>query len=330
MSCKMRLALCLLFMAVCCRVAYAQQPVPPDPTTIQSVLTPLPQQHISVLDSVVLATKAHEKFVLDSLSMLFIKAPDAAMHREYVQRVLQDNLFSGTNFLNIPAKKKIFVREGHPRETRDQWVIVLIIGLLLYTGLLNIVLNKDVKNVLQSFYRKRVVLQAGKDEGYINFWSFVGLFLLFGLTFGLFLYQVCGYYNRYFTISGVRLFVSLSFIILALFAIKFVVLKIIGFIFDINRLVSEYVSVLYLTYFNTAFIFLPVAVCFCLLDAKFVPYLLGIAILLLVMVFVWLFLRSSVNIISNFRFHKFYLFIYLCALEICPVLILIKALIYKM
>ncbi|MES2429170.1 MAG: DUF4271 domain-containing protein, partial [Bacteroidota bacterium] len=28
----------------------------------------------------------------------------------------------------------------------------------------------------------------------------------------------------------------------------------------------------------------------------------------------------------NFRFHKFYLFIYLCALEICPILILIKAL----
>jgi len=325
----MRFAFCLLLMAVCCPAIYAQQQVPPGVVPIQSILTPAPQQHISVLDSVVLATRAHEKFVIDSLSMLFIKAPDSAMHREYVLRVLKDNLFTGTSFLDIPQKKKSAVREGHHREARDQWIIVLIIGLLLYTGLLNIVLNKDVKNVLQSFYRKRVVLQAGKDEGYINFWSFVGLFLLFGVTFGLFLYQVCGYYNRYFTISGVRLFVSLSFIILALFAIKFVVLKIIGFIFDINRLVSEYVSVLYLTYFNIAFIFLPVAVCFSLLDAKFVPYLLGIAILLLMMVFVWLFLRSSANIISNFRFHKFYLFIYLCALEICPVLILIKALIYK-
>jgi hypothetical protein len=152
------------------------------------------------------------------------------------------------------------------------------------------------------------------------------LFLLFGFTFGLFLYQLAAYYNVYYSISGVRLFVFLSVLIIALFAVKFLALKIIGFIFDINKLVSEYVSILYLTYFNIAFVFLPVALCFSLLDAKYVPYLLAMAIGLIVIIFTWLYLRSSVSIISNFRFHKFYLFVYLCALEICPVLILIKAL----
>src|SRR5471030_945468 len=197
----MRFAFCLLLMAVCCPAIYAQQ-LPPDPTTIQSVLTPHPpQQHLSVLDSVVLATKAHEKFMLDSLSIRFIKAPDSAMQREYVQRMLHDSLFTGTNFLAAAKNKKSNVREGHHRETLDQWVIVLIIGLLLYTGLLNIVLNKDVKNVLRSFYSKRIVLQAGKDEGYINFWSFVGLFLLFGVTFGLFLYQWSVYRSIYYSVS---------------------------------------------------------------------------------------------------------------------------------
>jgi Domain of unknown function (DUF4271) len=318
-------ALCLLFVVTCCRAVSAQQVEPLTPVSGQNILPP-PQRHISAFDSALLVAKARKKFITDSVFMQYIKAPDSAMNREFVKRILKERLYTGTTFLDIPHKAKGILREGHHRQTRDQWVIVLIIGLLMYTGLLNIILNKDIKNILQSFYSKRIVLQAGKEEGYINFWSFVGLFLLFGFTFGLFLYQLSAYYNAYYSISGVRLFVSLSFIIIALFAVKFVVLKILGFIFDINRLVSEYVSVLYLTYFNMAFVFLPVAVCFSLLDAKFIPYLLAVAMALIVIILAWLYLRSSVNIISNFRFHKFYLFIYLCALEICPVLILIKAL----
>jgi hypothetical protein len=312
-------------MTIYCSAVYAQQENTPNTVVNQTIQNP-PTKSISVLDSVVLATKARKKFIADSIAMQYIKAPDSALYKEYVKRILKENLYTGTNFLDIPQKAKNISQEGHHRETRDQWVIVLIIGLLMYTGVLNIVLNKDVKSVLQSFYSKRVISQVGKEEGYINFWSFIGLFLLFGFTFGLFLYQLAGYYNTYYSISGVRLFVSLSFVIIALFAVKFLVLKVLGFIFDINRLVSEYVSVLYLTYFNIAFVFLPVAVCFSLLDAKFIPYLLAVAVILIVVIFVWLFLRSSVNIITNLRFHKFYLFIYLCALEICPVLILIKAL----
>jgi len=317
----------LLFLMGSCLSTSAQQT--PDAQT--QILTqtqpvqPVVQKPVSVLDSVVAATQAHEQFMRDSVTTQYIKAPDSAMYRAYVQRILAETMFKGS-FLNYHQNLKSTVKEGHHRQTRDQWIVFLIITLLLYTGLVNLVLNKDVKAILHSFYSKRIVSQAGKEEGYINFWSFVSLFLLFGFTFGLFLYQLAIYNNKYYSISGVRLFVSLSFIILALFAIKFVILKIVGFIFDINRLVSEYVSVLYLTYFNIAFVFLPVTVCFSMIDVKLVPYLLSLAFVLIVAILVWLFLRSSVSIISNFRFRKFYLFIYLCALEICPVLILIKAL----
>lgn len=315
------IALCFLAIVVSCLAGYAQRD-----TTLYNGYGAVQSGPMTVLDSVVAAEQAHEKFVADSIAMQHVKAPDAAIRKQYVDRVLKENIYTGFQFLDIPSKSKSTVRDGRHRPTRDQWVIVIIISLLIYTALLNITLNKDVKTVFQSFYSKRVLSQAGKEEGYINFWSFVGLFLLFGLTFGLFLYQLATYNNTYYSIAGFRLFISLSLIILALFAVKFLVLKFLGFIFDINKLVGEYISILYLTYFNIAFVFLPVAVCFCLLDAKFIPYLLGVAILLIVVIFTWLYLRSSVNIISNIRFHKFYLIVYLCALEICPILILIKAL----
>jgi len=155
---------------------------------------------------------------------------------------------------------------------------------------------------------------------------------LFSLTLGLVLYQLTIYYNVNYSIyvnygiNGFQLFIWLSLIVSLLFAFKFIVLKFIGFVFDAGRLVSEYIAILNLTYFNIAFVLLSVAVCFSLLDNSAIPWLLRFTCGSIVVIFAWQYLRSSVNIISNFRFHKFYLFIYLCALEICPVLILIKAL----
>ncbi|MGZ3754461.1 MAG: DUF4271 domain-containing protein [Mucilaginibacter sp.] len=302
---------------------FAQQAILPT-VTHNIVDTINSQQPISVLDSVVQATRAHQKFMADSIAMQYIKYPDSAIYRAFVAQTLKQNLYTGNGFWDIPTKVKSVLKEGSIRNTRDPWLIAIIVGLLIYAAFLNITLNKDIKHVLQSFYSRRAAL--GKDEAYINFWSFVGFFLLFGATFGLFLYQLSSYYSKYFFISGVRLFAFLSLVVLGLSAVKFIVLKVVGFIFDINKLVAEYVSVLYLTYFNITLVFIPIVVCFSLLNAAFIPCLLVLAGALVVVIFTWLYLRSSVNIISNFRFHKFYLFIYLCALEICPILILIKAL----
>ena len=319
---------CLLLMCFCYAGVNAQQPgtFAKPATDTATASRPAGQMPLSVLDSVVIATKARDKFIGDSVAMQYIKYPDASINLEFVRRTLKANLYTGKYFFDIPFKSNRALKDGTSRNTRDPWVLVIIFGLLIYTVLLNVSINKDIQHVFQSFYSKRALGQSSKDDVYINFWSFVGLFILFGFTFGLFIYQWSVFNNIYYSISGANLFLFLSVLVLALTAIKFIALKVIGFVFDINKLVSEYVSVLYLTYFNIAFIFLPVVICFSLLNAVYIPYLLIVSLVLAIVVFAWLFIRSSLNIISNFRFHKFYLFIYLCALEICPILILIKAL----
>jgi hypothetical protein len=103
------------------------------------------QNQLTVLDSVVLATKAHEQFVIDSIAMQHIKYHDAAIHQRYLYSMSAKVLYHGFPFLNIPGKRKTTVRNGHSRPVRDQWVIFIIICLLLCTTLLNITLNKDVK-----------------------------------------------------------------------------------------------------------------------------------------------------------------------------------------
>ncbi|MDN3584157.1 DUF4271 domain-containing protein [Mucilaginibacter flavus] len=318
-------ACCLLMVLWGITAAAAQQDTTGKPATPK-------YRHISMggnslLDSVANAMQNRKAFVSDSIAMQYIRMPDSTTHNSaYLDSLIDHTVYKGYGFLDLHLKTKSKVKDGLTRPLRDPWVILIIIGLLLYTALLNMALNNDVTFVLQSFYSKRVLSAAGKDDGVVSTWAFLGLFLLFCLTLGLFLYQLAAYKGVYYTSSGTRLFVLVTVGVVTLFALKFIVLKVLGFIFDINRLVSEYLNILHLTYFNIAFVFLPVVICFSLLAAQYIPALLWFTLIIIIIIFIWQYVRSSVNIISTFRFHKFYLFTYLCALEICPILILIKAL----
>jgi len=323
----MRWILCFLFIVIMgCSTAHAQADSSTQ-VTDSIRLRPRFKGPVPFLDSVAHATAARERFVSDSLGKIYIISPDPQRPNAFVDSILKANIYKGDHFLSLSAKSKIIQGYGHSRPSREVWVIGIIILLLLFTAALNIWSAKDMSNVFQSFYNRKNASQAGKEDSPINVWTFIGLFLLFGFTCGLFLYLLTtGYYKVYYTIGGLQLFITLSFVIITLFASKFLVLKFLGFVFDINKLVSEYISALSLTYFNITFVFLPVALCFSLIADKFIPFLLALTLLFVIVIFIWQYLRSSVSIISNFRFHKFYLFIYLCALEICPILILIKAL----
>jgi len=313
----------LLFLTT--SAAFAQRDSVPKRRTFRSLIKD--SSTLNVLDSVALAMQAKEKLAVDSAAMQYVRAPDA---NAYVAEYLRQKLYRGRNFLDLKAIGKGKFADGHIRYSRDPWMIVALLSILLYTALLNLVWNAEIKQIFNSFYGKRSLSQlSGKEESSVSAGAFIGLFVLFGATFGLFLYQLANYKNVYYTVSGLGLFLWLSALILILFAAKFLILKALGFIFDAGNVVSDYISLLYLTYFNAAFVFIPVTVCFSLLATELIPVLIGVVFVVLAGVFAWLYLRSSVNIISNIRFHKFYLFIYLCALEICPILILIKALKYN-
>jgi len=309
-----------LFVLTCVFTAHGQQDsLPAKAKTAR--YKPRPADTIAT-DSAAMALEKRGQFVADSIAMFYFK-PDSLRKNLFLAKIYENDIFNPASY---NAKHKAVLKMGSRRTPRDPWVIIAIIGLLLYTALLNVFLGKDVRSVLQTFYSKRALSPLDKEGGLIHTWAFIGLFVLFSFASGLVLSQLTVYYHIQRDLTGIPLFISLSVLVGLLFTLKFFLLKFIGFVFDINRYVGQYITILNLTYFNIGFVLLFAAICFSLLQPQFIPFLKFFTVIAISIVFAWQYLRNSVNIISNFRFHKFYLFIYLCALEICPVLILIKAL----
>ena len=311
------IVLCFFFMSVCCAASARQD------SSAKAKKTNYYRHYRP--DSMVVALAAREKFLADSFGMSILM-PDSLRENQFFTQSTKYNLPDAWSLVTVHSKQKEDLQRGNIRNARDPWIIGAIIGLLIYTALLNLFFGSDVRSVIQSFYSKTALSQVDKEGGLINSWAFIALFILFSLAVGLVLYQLTVYYNVNYNINGFERFITLSLMVSLLFVVKFLLLKFIGFIFEINRPVSQYIAILNMTYFNIAFVFLIVTVCISLLDSRLIPVLLAITWILTGIIFAWQFLRNSVNILSEFRFHKFYLFIYLCALEICPVLVLIKAL----
>ena len=314
---------CYLLIFFCCFGAYAQHDS--IQAKDQSVLKPVDPNTVSPFlpDSAVKVSRL--KLVQDSIANAYL-IPDSLHRNSVMDSIRKNNLYKLLSAPPTHLKQRDTQHSGFVRNSRAHWIIAVVIGLLTFTALLNAFLSDDIKSVIESFYSKQALSQTDKDGGLINSWAFIGLFILFSLSLALVLYQVVQYYNIAYSLSDFALFASFTGIIIVLIALKFIILKFIGFIFEIEGTVSEYIAVLNLTYFNMAFVLLGVAICFSLLTSRFIPILLNLALALTAVIFLWQYIRNSVSIISNFRFHKFYLFVYLCALEICPVLIIIKAL----
>ncbi len=299
-----------------------------------SIVTPAPRVYRPVYrDSAYLARRQFIRdsirSVQDSLAVVWIKAPDPLRPNRFIDSLIK--LYKVEN-LNFTAWASRFPRkinrydEGTPRPSGESWVLAVVLFLVLFFAVIKFFFSKELSSIVQSFYSNQILSQINKEDNLFNSWPFIFLYLLFGLIVGLYLYLASKYLQLSYPVEGFELFVVLSAVVIGLFTAKIIVLRLLGFLFDIRRLVKDYVSILYLSYFNGALIFLPLVIAFSLTPNRYAGVFGYAGIIMLIVIFILQFLRAGINILSNYRFPKVYLIIYLCALEFCPLIILFKAL----
>ena len=265
----------------------------------------------------------------DSLSMVWIKPPDPNRPNQFLDSLIKLYSVKDANFQEWAGKfpKKIErYDKGKPRPKGELWIVAFVFVLLFSFAILKNAFSKELSAIIQAFYSNRVLGQINKEEKFFNSWPFIFLYLLFGFTIGMYLYQCGKYFQLSYGYTGFNLFIHLSVIVIGLFTAKIIILRILGFLLDAGKIVKEYISILILSYFNAALLFLPIVIAFCLTPARFAPIYIYMSLILIGAIFFFQYLRFATNILSSYRFPIIYFIFYLCALEICPLLILIKAL----
>lgn len=211
------------------------------------------------------------------------------------------------------------------RQPRDLWVILSLALLIALVGLVRALLPATFGRITGAFFDNTLLNQLNKEDAPFLSWPYLLLYLVTGFSVGMFVFLVSlsGFASMDYSVD-VRFFLLLSLSNILLFAIKIMVLRVIAHVFDIKRLLRGYETALFLSYYNVAFLLLAFALMMSLLPFSEANWLVPLALSLAGAMLVFRLGKSAFEIIRNYRFPIFYFIVYLCTLEIAPILILIK------
>lgn len=311
----------LFFFLIAVASVFSRAQVPVQTDTIRNVQ--------SLPDSLLVDT-AQVK-TIDTLTPNILKIRDSLTNAIWLDSLNRGYGFEVFSLQKVVAQannphEKVSYQHGQLLPKGDIWVLGIIGFLLVLFAILKNAFGKQLSSVVQSFYSNRALTNLNKEDNLVTSWSFLLLFIQFGFTIGMFFYLAAQYQNLpAANQGGFSFFVTVSVGVIFLYLLKIIFLRFIGFVFDVQRPLHQYISILYLSYFNTSLLFIPIIIAFALSAKKYGSSYIVLGISALLLIFVFQFIRAAINILSQHRFPKLYLFLYFCTLEICPILILIKA-----
>lgn len=267
----------------------------------------------------------------DSLAQLYIMVR-ADRPNHYLDSLRSKIIVDDNDFMSWIAFMDGLVKEKHTptmraaqKFDRPAWILGVLLLLFLGIGMVRLFFYSTFQNIIYGFFNERILAQISKEDNVMTSWPYIFLYIIFSFSMGLFIliYQSAFSSNDAVTVAG---FLKISALVAFLFVAKILLIRIISVIFEVERLVREYIAVLYLVYFNSMLVLMPLLLFVSFFPASYFKIILIFFLIMVSILFLYRFLRTAFGLVGNLKFSIFYLILYLCSLEIAPILILVKTL----
>ena len=237
-----------------------------------------------------------------------------------------------TTAIHTPAVKKNLQKDtvqlmpGIARKTTGSDIVFyILIFLLFFLGLVKTSFPKYVNSIFTLSFQATFRQTQTKEQMEQNFFPAFMLNVLFVLCGGLFI-TLFAELKRWSQLSFWELFVYATAILLVIYFVKYIVISFTGWVFNVKDAAAEYRFVVFLINKVLAVLMIP----FLFLIAYANDPLKNISVTIVICLSIFaLFVRylvSLARIRKNLSVTAFHFFIYLCAVEIVPLLVIYKIL----
>lgn len=267
----------------------------------------------------------------DSSQLAFVVLnPDRAHY--FVDKIKDRIIVGGNDFMRwmdftnqLRKDQNIETFPAVNKFVRPAWIIAVILMLFLGVGLVRFFFPSDFYSIIRAYYNERELQVISKEDTMLTSWSYIFLYILFSLSLGLFILLYKSQFSDSTLLTPLH-FLRISGVVAVLFILKILIIRFIAFVFEIERLVRQYITVIYLVYFNSMLFLIPALLFVTFLPADSFKLILILFSIIVSILFLYRFSRTAWILFGNHKFSIFYLILYLCSLEIAPILVLVKAL----
>ncbi len=226
---------------------------------------------------------------------------------------------------NITRKKNLL----EPAKVSDEafqkkFKFWLLLGMFFALGGLVSVFRNTVMSIYRAFlngnYLKLLHRQNAKGSSLVPYLLLYGLYFL---SMGTFIFLVLNYFteNKYFNTTY---FFASILAVTGIYALKHFVLYFIGRVFPVAKEMEQYSFTVMVFSILLGIFLVPVTAILMNSEGAMASFVIYMTVGILVVVLLFRVLRSLFLASKYISFHKFHFFMYLCTVEITPVLILLK------
>ncbi len=236
-------------------------------------------------------------------------------------------LFSGlenrTNFQSA-ANNKTLSGVVRPCQSKDHLFYTLAF-IFLFLGFIKSVFSKYFNQIFTfSFQVVTSQKQTREQLGQNNLPSLL-MNILFIFSGSLFLTLIAQYY-KWIEVNYWLLLLYTTIILSAVYFVKFLFINFAGWVFNAKESANSYSNIVFLINKIIGVLLLPVLLLIAFAEEPVKGISITAALCMVILLFIFRYFFSLVNIRKNLNISAFHFFIYLCAVEIMPLLIIYKAL----
>jgi len=254
-----------------------------------------------------------------------IKLPVADASSDENMLSLVRRVLGANPYFNFTGKPLMAFEQIHQARSFHN-LFYFLVGLLFYFGLVKLFYGKYLDNLFTLFFRvtlrqqqiREQVLQAPQPSLLLN-----GLFIISGGMYACFLIRYHGFAAK----TGFWLLLINCVGVLGLiYLVKFLLLKFSGWIFSIQRATDTYIFIVFLTNKILGIFLLPFLIMLSFSGRVASEVLITISLLMVLLFYAYRFIVSYGPIRKEIKVNGFHFFLYLCAFEIAPLLLIYKVL----
>ena len=257
----------------------------------------------------------------DSLALAAApKAKPVSAYDQYLKKISQENVFLA------PGKPR-FVDANPLRPYRNMdWLIYLMAGVLLVLSVIRLSYRKYFADLFKAFLNPTLSQRQLKDQLSQSPFPNMLLNIFFAIVLGLYFYLVL-YRQQIFPQAEPWLLIpGLIILVAVVYGSKYLMLRFCGWLFGNTELADAYIFILYLINKILGVLLVPFLVIIAFCKPEIASTSLYISLFFIALLIIYRYIRSYSLVRQYLSFSKLHFFLYLCAFEVAPVLILTKVL----
>ncbi len=226
-------------------------------------------------------------------------------------------------FFTLQSGKPAAINPSPVSKFQPDWVLMLFMTCAILLAWVQVFYFKRFRQILVAPYSKRFLNQLTRDGNLFTERISLVLAIVYIIIISLFLYQLNATFvhDNFYDLGGIRLYLVIVSGLVIYWIMKIGLIKLLGNIFRTSQRTDEYVLNTLIMIILTGLSALPFLILAIYLKSDFFLYVCLIIFLLLLILRVG---RGFLIGISISKFSYLLLFVYLCSLEILPLIIVAK------